>query len=314
MDIYDHARVLPHRLRGDVPSRPGTDLRSAGVTRAALSWRTSRGRLARPHRGIYRSQAGAPDLLDRIRDALLVAPAQAVVGFHTAAALHGFGVVTSRTVHLMVPAGAPFPQRPGITVHQVAVPIGEPQLTLGVPCAPPERCAVDLARTVRRADAITVLDAAMRAGACPIDSLQREVARHDGLRGVRHVRELVTLADGRAECRQESQLRLILHDARLRGFEPQVEVYDGDGRPCYRLDLADRARRVGVEYDGASHLDRVRLRTDRNRHNWLASRGWIMRYFTDHDLYHRPDRIVAVVRETLRSRPRPRRSRDNSRG
>jgi very-short-patch-repair endonuclease len=313
MDIYDQARVFPQRLRGDAPSRPGTDLRAAGVTRAALSWRTSRGRLARPHRGIYRSHAGAPDLLDRIRDALLVAPAEAVVGFHTAAALHGFGVVTSRTVHLMVPAGAPFPQRPGITVHQVAVPIGDPQLILGVPCAPAERCAVDLARTVRRADAITVLDAAVRTGTCPVDSLQREVARHSGLRGVRHVRELVTLADPRAECRQESQLRLILHDARLRVFEPQVEVCGGDGMPRYRIDLADRQRRVGVEYDGTSHLDRIRLRTDRNRHNWLASRGWTMRYFTDHDLYHRPDRIVAVVRETVRTCP-PRRSRANTRG
>lgn len=112
----------------------------------------------------------------------------------------------------------------------------------------------------------------------------------------------MAIADGRSQCRQETHLRLILHDAGLREFEPQVPVYDADGLLRYRVDLADRRRRVAVEYDGSSHLDRQRLRDDRQRHNWLDSMGWRMRYFTDRDLYRRPDWIVTVVTAALGGR------------
>ncbi|MEK8108019.1 DUF559 domain-containing protein [Micromonospora sp. M12] len=65
--------------------------------------------------------------------------------------------------------------------------------------------------------------------------------------------------------------------------------------PLYRLDLGYRRHRVGVEYDGSSHLDRVRLRHDRARTNWLAANGWRMRHFTDQDLYRRPSQIIRTL-------------------
>lgn len=114
------------------------------------------------------------------------------------------------------------------------------------------------------------------------------------------MRELVELADPRAECRQESQLRLLLHDAGLRDFVPQVEVSDEYGFVACRIDLADVATKTGIEYDGASHIDRHRARADRSRHNWLAARGWEMRYFTDVDLYRRPDYLVRLATDAQR--------------
>jgi very-short-patch-repair endonuclease len=164
---------------------------------------------------------------------------------------------------------------------------------------PPQRCAIDLARTCRRPDAIAVLDAALRSGTCTNETLAAELARHDGLRGIRRARELATLADPRAECRQESHLRLVLIDGQLPVPEPQIWVYDQWGEPRYRLDLGYERLRVGGEYDGRSHLDRDRMRTDRERHNWLASRGWTMRYFTDVDLYRRQPYIVSTMREAI---------------
>ena len=101
------------------------------------------------------------------------------------------------------------------------------------------------------------------------DDLLAEVAAHNALRGVRQARQLIPLADGRAECRQESQLRLILIDGGLPPPEPQIWVADRYGIPLYRLDLGYRERRIGIEYDGLSHLDRDRLRHDRERLNWL---------------------------------------------
>ncbi|WP_244298749.1 endonuclease domain-containing protein [Micromonospora cremea] len=148
-------------------------------------------------------------------------------------------------------------------------------------------------------DALPVLDAALRSGVVTQDELLAEVSAHRALRGVRQARELVPLADGQAECRQESQLRLILIDARLPPPEPQLWVYDRHGIALYRLDLGYRERRIGIEYDGLSHLDRDRLRYDRERVNWLDANGWRMRYFTDRDLYRRPQYITATIRAAL---------------
>ncbi|WP_245718710.1 DUF559 domain-containing protein [Micromonospora rhizosphaerae] len=158
---------------------------------------------------------------------------------------------------------------------------------------------MDLARAVRRPDALPLLDAVLRAGLAHPDDLQAEVCRHGGLKGVRQARELVRLADGRAECRQESQLRLVLLDGGLPAPEPQIWVYDSEGVGRYRLDLGYRAKRIGIEYDGVSHLDRDRLRHDRDRANWLDAQGWTMRYFTDRDLYRRPSHVVATIRAAL---------------
>lgn len=147
-----------------------------------------------------------------------------------------------------------------------------------------------------------MLDAALRSGACTRDDLLTELTRHDCLRGVRQARDLAGFADERAQCRQESQLRLILRDARLPVPQPQLPVYDEYGIERFVVDLGYQEERVGVEYDGRSHLDRLRLRADRRRHNWLEGEGWAMRYFTDEDLYRRSGLIVATVRTALDAR------------
>jgi very-short-patch-repair endonuclease len=179
------------------------------------------------------------------------------------------------------------------------LPVPEPVEVMGFRCVPAARCAVDIARTVRRNDALPVLDAALPSGASNREDLVAELTRHDGLRGIRQARELVGFADERAQCRQESQLRLVLRDAGLPVPEPQVPVYDEYGWERFVVDLGYRKERVGVEYDGKSHLDRARLRADRRRHNWLESRGWAMRYSTDEDLYRRPDLVARTVRAAL---------------
>jgi hypothetical protein len=223
----------------------------------------------------------------------------AVIGFHTAAALLGFGVLDSDRVHVVVPAGAAHPRIKGVVAHEAVLSTEDRVIVAGVPCTSPARTAIDLARAVRRLDALPVLDAALRSGRCGVDDLANEIELHQGLRGVCQARDLVPRADGRAECRQESQMRLLLIDARLPPLEPQVWVCDDTGDTRYRLDLACRVRRVGLEYDGVSHLERRRLRADRERMNWLDEHDWTMRYFTDEDLYRYPQRMIARARAVL---------------
>lgn len=274
-------------------------LRADGWSRGRIEYAVQSGALQRVARGAMLQGSGTPGLVDQLKALFLLLPPGALVGFHSAARLYGFGIVPSANPHIVVPAGAAVPDIRGVATRQTVLPVGDPMWIAGLPCVPPDRCAIDLARTCSRLDAIAVLDAALRSRQCTPDSLAVEVGRHDGLRGVRQARQLVPLADGRAECRQESQLRLTLLDGRLPLPEVQLWVRDGWDDPVYRLDLGYESIRVGAEYDGVSHLDRGRMRSDRQRHNWLAGRGWTMRYFTDVDLYHRRGYIVATMREAI---------------
>src|SRR5918999_1671556 len=187
--------------------------------------------------------------LDRMRAVVRVLPPAAVLPHHTAAMLYGFGVVPSEGLHVTLPAGTSLPQRRGVTAHGAVLPFADVRDVLGLPCLGPARCAVDLARQLGRQDALAVLDAALRVGACTADDLADEVARHDGLRGVRQARELVRLADPRARCRQESHLRLILHDGLLPMPEPQLAVRDDAGSVRCRIDLGYAEQLVGIVYD-----------------------------------------------------------------
>jgi hypothetical protein len=267
------------------------------IGRGTLQTRLEHGDIVRASRGVY-SPAPPLDPDDRLRALFLRLPQGSALGFHSAAARHGFGVLRAERVHVVVPPGAAKPRIRGVVAHETAL-AAEPVSVAGVPCLPAARCAVDLARGVRRFDALPVLDAALRTGACSLDELILELERHRGLRGVRQARELIELADPRAECRQESQLRLVIIDGRLPVPEPQIWVGDAFSAHRYRLDLGYREAKVGLEYDGATHAERSRLRYDRARMNWLAAHGWTMRYFTDADLYGGRASIVATVREAL---------------
>jgi hypothetical protein len=225
-------------------------------------------------------------------------PRGAAFSHQTAAALFGFGVAPSASVHVTVPTGVVPPRRRGVTAHVSALPFDGVVEAHGLSFLPPARSAVDLARCLPRTDALATLDAALRAGACAPEALAAEVRRHDGLRGVRQARDLIRVADGRARCRGESHMRLLLLDAGLPAPRPQLVVTDAAGAERHRLDLGYEEERVGIEHDRADQ-DRDRVRAIRHRRAWLTRAGWRLRFFTDDDLHRRPDALVQMVRATL---------------
>ena len=272
-------------------------LLAGGRSRASIRNAVSRGVLSNPSRGVY----GPPDS-DSLQALFVRLPPGSVLGLHSAARLHGILVPPDERVHVIVPPDVDVPAIRGVAAHASVVPVRDVVMRAGVPCAPAYRCAVDLARRLRRLDALSCLDSALSDEVCTTEELTAEVALHDGLRGVRQARELIDWADPRPECPQESHLRLVLLDGRLPPPEPQVWVDNGYGTPMYRLDLGYRERRIGIEYDGSSHLDVSRMTNDRYRHNWLVAHGWRIRYFTARDLYRNPHSIVATVSALLADR------------
>lgn len=148
----------------------------------------------------------------------------------------------------------------------------------------PVRTALDLGCRLPRRRALAAIDALMREHGFTRSDLQRELPRFRRRRGVIQLRQLVSIADGRAESQRESWVRLVIRDHGLPAPEPQFWVVV-DGVPTYRLDLAYPHLRVAIEYDGedfhTSADDRAR---DRARRTWLGRNGWTVIVLTKESL------------------------------
>jgi len=117
------------------------------------------------------------------------------------------------------------------------------------------------------------------------------------------LRQLVTLADSRAESPAESWTRLVMHDRGLPPPQPQFAILEA-GRERYRLDLAYPFHRVCIEFDGKAFHDSPQQRAaDAKRRDWLRQHGWIVIVITKDDFSSsRIDAWVALVWDALRSR------------
>ena len=87
------------------------------------------------------------------------------------------------------------------------------------------------------------------------------------------------------------------------GWEMEVAVPTkqprGSGYPtCYKLDMANRDLRIGVEVDGPSHCSLERQAQDRKKEELLQSLGWKVLRFSNEVVIRN---LNACVREVLSS-------------
>ena len=113
---------------------------------------------------------------------------------------------------------------------------GDIMVISGVRVTTPLRTALDLGCHLHRRDALAALDQFMRHHGLGREHMTTEALRFFRRRGVVQLRQLIPLADPRAESPRESWTRLAIVDAGLPCPEPQhwIEV---DGVPTFRLDL-----------------------------------------------------------------------------
>lgn len=194
---------------------------------------------------------------------------------HTAAEIYGFAVAQDGRTHVI---GASRSTLDTLAVHRTP-PVG--------PVRPVDRIAVvDAAETAVRlagqeADAphtLAVLDSALRAQATNQPALAAMSAQLHVNR-IGEVRDLVTLADPRAESPPESWLRWVCHDAGLPAPVPQCWVECADGQ-WVRLDLGWPRYKLGLEYDGVQFHTGTALTRDRARLNALIRTGWTIVHCT----------------------------------
>lgn len=224
------------------------------------------------------------DQIGRIRAALHSVSPGFVVVLRAAAVLHRLNVAELGEIDLTGGRTETARSYPGLRIHGISLPRSDITEIDGIPVTTADRTIVDIARCEHRLDAIALADAALRVGACTADSIERQLIGQRGARGIVAARNILHLADGRAESPMESRLRLRVIDGQLPPPEVQYWVHDRHGRPVYRLDLAWPEYLLGLEYDGIDHLDKPRQRSDLERRGWLLEQGWRLLSVTDTDV------------------------------
>lgn len=273
----------------------------AGIARHQIEAAVRNNELRRVLNGVYVRNDVADTQLLRCQAAQLVISPFAVVCDRTAAWLHGVDVLAYPELEILPPLetyvlrGHSPTNRPecnGGTRDLRACDVMELH---GLRVTTPLRTAMDLGCKLSRRDALAALDAFMRLHGITHAEMQRLLPRYFRRRGVVQVRQLVPLADGRAESQGESWTRIEIHDAGLPDPEPQWWVCL-DGVPLFRLDLPYPKHKVVVEYDGRDfHTTDEQREHDRTRRKWLADHGWHV-IVVDKDSFT-PDALAGWLQE-----------------
>ncbi|MGH3502781.1 MAG: hypothetical protein ACRDQA_18090 [Nocardioidaceae bacterium] len=254
--------------------------RDIGITRHRLRSLLLDKTLRRVLHGVYAGN-DLPDTIDmRVQAAKLVVKPFVIVCDRTAAWLYGVDTLKYRELEILPPIDTcVLPsqsrvRREGCQGHERDL---EPPDIIdvgGLQVTSPLRTGLDLGCALPRRTALATLDWFLRLEHFTQTDLQRELRRFAGRRGVVQLRELVAIADGRAESPRESWARLVILDAGLPVPELQWSVCV-DGIEVFRLDLAYPKHRLYIEYDGEEFHDNPdQRRHDEERRAWLARHGW----------------------------------------
>lgn len=215
----------------------------------------------------------------------------------TAAGLLGLEPRASRRPEVFVPRRAVIRGRVAADVERVDLAPGDVVTRGAFPVTSPARTCFDVANRLVLTEALVLIDAALHANLLTLDELRRYVAAREHVAGVVRARRTVEFAEPRSESPMETRLRMLLVRAGLPRPEAQVPVVDAETGNVFRLDLFYRPARLGVEYDGDDH--RERLAEDSRRQDRLRRAGISLLRYTYPDLRDRPAEIVADVRRAL---------------
>jgi very-short-patch-repair endonuclease len=223
-------------------------------------------------------------------------PANALFSGRTAAWLHGMD-------YPWEPIEVTLPQR-SQTSHLEGVRLWRSDYTETDCCQVRElrttsrtRTVADMARRAQVIEAVPIIDMALRSHGVNLEELQRWIEDHGRHRGIGRLGKALDLADPRSESPMESRLRALLVTAGLPKPKVQQSVTDSAGLFLARVDLSYPSERLVIEYDGATH--RERLASDNDRQNRLIDAGYSVLRFTAGDVLHRPAAVVDKVRRLL---------------
>ena len=142
-------------------------------------------------------------------------------------------------------------------------------------------------------------DSALRSNRVTREEMVRALSTVPGQRRSR-VARVIEAASAKAANPLESVLRALCLEVGL-DVRPQVTIEDQDGW-VGRVDLADLPRRIVVEADGATHLEKHQLERDHARDGRLVVDGWIVLRFTWEQVMRRPEWVRRILARAIAQR------------
>jgi len=286
----------------NLPSVPFTaaQARELGLSRYRLDEMVRRREVRRTLRNVY-VRADVPDTIElRAKAAALVHP-MGIIADRFAAWVHGVDVLDFHELEILpdvetvVLRGGSRTRRAGCKGGRRDLAPRDVMEISGIRVLTPLRTAMDLGCTLGKRNGLALFDRFMRIHGITRAEMDAEMPRYCGRRGVVQLRQLVALADPRAESAGESWTRCEIEDAGLPRPEPQFWVIHR-GRKLFRLDLAYPKSKVCVEYDGEEfHGDDKAREHDRKRRKWLRDHGWTVIVVTKDDF--KGEALEAWLRE-----------------
>lgn len=242
--------------------------------------------------------AGAePGLGQRLRAWSLVLPETVMFTHLTSAELRGWWLPAAvpHPVFAAVAERERHPQRRGLTVLRLAG-AGAADLVEGVRLASAAETLLTCAADLDVLDLVPLADSALHLGDCTMADLVAVASARR--RGVRRLRAVLPLLDGRSESAWESLLRL-LHVTAGVEVEPQREIRTSAGTFVARADLWLVGTRRIHEYDGADHRDGESHRADLARERRLVDERWERCGYTAREVLRRGGEIISAADAAL---------------
>jgi len=224
-------------------------------------------------------------------------PAEAAFSGMTAAWLHGLSVEPCDPIEVTVPTGVRVSSRAGMKVRRCDMSTDEVVVVRGFQATSALRMLRDVCLGSSLVEAVVMADMALHAGLVTLDALHAAVNRSAGRQGVQLLRRAADYAEPRSESAMETRLRMTVVLGGLPRPEAQVTIRDSVGGVIARLDLYYPTKRLGLEYDGATHEGS--LAEDNRRQNRLLAAGIRLLRFTAGDVYRTPQLVVRQVRTAL---------------
>lgn len=247
--------------------------------------------------------AGLAEMDEMVRDLAawrLVLPKEAVFTHVTAAGLAGWWLPRLPEYVPIFAASSQDsgrPRRPGLICSRLVDHEGRrPWPVHDVPLDAPAEILLRAARDLALLDMVPLVDSALRCG--HTDRAELDELCGSGRPGVRRLGDAVRLADERSESFWEVMLR-VFHVAIGVPVEPQVELFDDQGRFVARADLLITGTHHVQEYDGGVHRNPQQQRRDLRRDRRLAGTSYVRRGYTADDLVNHPLVVLKEIDESL---------------
>jgi len=261
----------------------------------------------RVRRGVYcTDRRREPTFEESVVAALMVLPAGSVACGLTAARLWRIDslvpVSLDEPLEFLVPGRSNGVKHAGCRLHfegmtGVALPMGIPATTVA-------RTIIDVVAGASFADAVALVEAALRGEPELAVELAAERRRRLPRRGGGHVERVLDFAGTLSESVLESHARVLFATAGLPVPVQQAPIRV-EGRFVARVDFLWPGARLIVEVDGmGKYAEPGALQAEKTRQNRLIAAGYTVLRFTWADIHQRPETVVRMInRELLQQKP-----------